>query len=316
MSKNKTAVVFPGQGTQKSGMGKDFYDNIRTSRETYVEASKALGWDVAALCFGNDEKINLTEFAQPCILTTEIAMLRGIQSLYNFTPDFFGGHSLGEYAALVAADAMPFDEALCAVQTRGQLMQQATPPGTGAMAAVISEDLDPALIRNTLDGLPLDVANINSAGQVVISGQANSMDAARERLENMCTDSDPASSSIRFVPLNVSAPFHSRFMNTIRERFRDVLNSFSAKINSENAARVTSNYTGGFHSNDPVKIIEHLVAQISNSVNWRANMQALVEKADLIYEIGPNRPLRNFFKSINIKCQSITTLSAAKRQFA
>jgi [acyl-carrier-protein] S-malonyltransferase len=316
MSINKTAVVFPGQGTQKPGMGKDFYDNIRESRETYAEASQSLGWDVAALCFGNDEKINLTEFAQPCILTTEIAMFRGIQSLYRFTPDYFGGHSLGEYAALVAADAMPFSEALCAVQTRGRLMQQATPPGTGAMAAVIADSLDPVMIRSSLDGLPVDVANINSADQVVISGQADSMVAAEDRLRQLCATGNQAEQSIRFVPLNVSAPFHSRLMETIRDRFRDVLNSFSAKLTPENAARVTSNFTGGFHSTDPVNIIEHLVSQISNSVNWRANMQALVEKADLIYEIGPNRPLRNFFKSIGIKCQSVTTLSAAKRAFA
>ena len=312
MSKNKTAVVFPGQGTQKPGMGKDFYDNIKQSREVYEEASKALGWDVAALCFGDDKKINLTEFAQPCILTTEIAMFRGLQSAYGFKPDYFGGHSLGEYTALVAADAMPFSEALSAVQTRGQLMQQATPPGTGAMAAVIADNLDPERIRQTLNGLPMDVANINSAEQVVISGQADSMETAEKRLQQNAAGEH----SFRFVPLNVSAPFHSRFMNTIRDRFTDVLNSFSAKLNPENAARVTSNYTGGFHSNDTANIIEQLVSQISNSVKWRDNMEALVEKAELIYEIGPNRPLRNFFKSIGIKCQSITTLSAAKRAFA
>lgn len=312
MSKNKTAVVFPGQGTQKPGMGKDFYDNIRQSREAYEEASQALGWDVAALCFGNDEKINLTEFAQPCILTTEIAMFRGLQSVYGFKPDYFGGHSLGEYTALVAAGAMPFSEALSAVQTRGQLMQQATPPGTGAMAAIIADNLDPEIIRQTLSGLPVDVANINSADQIVISGQADSMVTAEERLQQNAAGEQ----SFRFVPLNVSAPFHSRFMNTIRDRFTDVLNSFSAKLNPENAARVTSNFTGGFHSNNTANIIEQLVAQISNSVKWRDNMQALVEKAELIYEIGPNRPLRTFFKSIGITCQSITTLSAAKRQFA
>jgi len=316
MSKSKTAVVFPGQGTQKNGMGKDFFDNIRKSRETYAEASQTLGWDVAALCFGDDEKIHLTEYAQPCILTTEIAMFRGIQSLYEFTPDYFGGHSLGEYTALVAADAMPFSEALCAVQTRGQLMQQATPNGTGTMTAVIAEDLDIEKIRQTLNGLPMDIANINSADQIVISGQADSMAAAEERLQYMCTPRDQIDPTLRFVPLNVSAPFHSRFMNTIKDTFRDVLNFFSAKLKPENAARVTSNFTGGFHSNNTANIIEQLVSQISNSVNWRDNMQALAEKTELIYEIGPNRPLRNFFKSIGITCRSITTLSAAKRQFA
>jgi len=312
MRENKTAVVFPGQGTQKHGMGKDFFDNIKESRDTFEEASQTLGWDVAALCFGDDEKIHLTEFAQPCILTTEIAMFRGLQSLYGFAPDYFGGHSLGEYSALVAAGAMGFSEALTAVQTRGQLMQQATPPGTGSMAAVIADGLDPDMIRRTLSGLPVDVANINSADQVVISGHAESMKAAEERLRQ----SGDENQSMRFVPLNVSAPFHSRFMNTIRDAFAEVLNAFSAKLNPEKAVHVTSNFTGGFHSNDAANIIEQLVSQISNSVNWRDNMQALAEKAQLIYEIGPNRPLRNFFKSIGITCRSITSFSSAKRAFA
>lgn len=312
MDKSKTAVVFPGQGTQKHGMGQDFYDNIKESRKTYDEASCALGWDVAALCFGDDEKINLTEFAQPCILTTEIAMFRGLQSLYGFTPDYFGGHSLGEYTALVAADAMPFSEALCAVQTRGRLMQQATPPGIGAMAAIIADGLDPETICRMLSGLGLDVANINSADQIVISGPADSMAAAEIRLRQSI-DEDQV---FRFVPLNVSAPFHSRFMNTIRDAFADVLNAFSAKLKPENADRVTSNFTGGFHANNSTRIIEQLVAQISHSVKWRDNMQALSEKAELIYEIGPNRPLRNFFKSIGITCRSITSFSSAKRVFA
>lgn len=312
MSKNKTAVVFPGQGTQKHGMGKDFYDHIKESRKTYEQASCALGWDVAALCFGDDEKINLTEFAQPCILTTEIAMFRGLQSLYGFTPDYYGGHSLGEYTALVAADAMPFSEALCAVQTRGRLMQQATPPGIGAMAAIIADDLDPETIGRVLSGLGLDVANINSADQIVISGPADSMAAAETRLRQSTGDDHP----FRFVPLNVSAPFHSRFMNTIRDAFADVLNAFSAKLKPENADRVTSNFTGGFHASNTTRIIEQLVAQISSSVKWRDNMQVLSEKAELIYEIGPNRPLRNFFKSIGITCRSITSFSSAKRVFA
>ena len=312
MNKKKTAAVFPGQGTQRSGMGKDFYDYIKESRETYEEASRTLGWDVAGLCFGDDEKINLTEYAQPCILTTEIAMFEGLKSLYGFTPDYFGGHSLGEYTALVAADAMPFSAALKTVQTRGQLMQQATPPGTGGMAAVIAENLDVDMIRKALEGLPMDVANINSTDQVVISGQADSIDIAEDRLKQ-AVNSDQ---SMRFVPLNVSAPFHSRFMVTIKDAFREVLNSVSAKLNPDNAGKVTSNYTGRFHSGDTANIIEELVSQISNSVNWRENMEVLAEKAHQIYEIGPNRPLKNFFRSIEVKCQSITTFSAAQRAFA
>ncbi|MGB9498272.1 MAG: ACP S-malonyltransferase [Dissulfuribacterales bacterium] len=312
MNKKKTAVVFPGQGTQRSGMGKDFYDNIEISRETYKEASQTLGWNVADLCFGDDEKINLTEYAQPCILTTEIAMFEALKSLYGFTPDYFGGHSLGEYTALVAADAMPFSEALKTVQTRGQLMQQATPPGTGGMAAVIAQNLDVDMIRKTLEGLPMDIANINSTDQVVISGQADSIDIAGNLLKQT-TNSDQ---SMRFVPLNVSAPFHSRFMVTIKDAFREVLNSVSTKLNSDNACKVTSNYTGRFYSGDTANIIDQLVSQISNSVNWRKNMEVLAEKAHQIYEIGPNRPLKSFFRSIGITCQSITTFSSAKRAFA
>lgn len=308
----KTAVVFPGQGTQRPGMGRDFYDNINASRLVYQEASDVLGWDVGSMCFGEDERINLTEFAQPCILATEIAMLRGLQELYGFDPDYFGGHSLGEYTALVAAGAMPFAEALKIVETRGHLMQEATPPGVGAMAAVIAKNIDSEKLQALLDGLPVDVANINSTDQVVISGRADSMDQARDRISLAVSNPD----DMRFVPLNVSAPFHSRFMNAIKEAFREVLNAISSKLISKNAACVTSNYTGMFHAAAPEHIIEALVAQLSGSVKWRDNMQALAEKSRNIYEIGPNRPLKNFFRSIDIKCKSITSLSAAKREFS
>jgi len=312
MNQEKTAVVFPGQGTQRPGMGKDFHDNVKKSRETYEEASDSLGWDVAELCFGDDEKINLTEYAQPCILATEIAMYRGLQFLYGFEPQYFGGHSLGEYTALVAAEAMPFADALKTVQARGQLMQKATPPGIGSMAAVIGKDLDADMVRKSLKGLPMDVANINSADQIVISGQADSMDIVEKRLMQAADNGN----DLRFVPLNVSAPFHSRFMDTIKDRFTDILNSISVKLNSDNAGRVTSNFTGSFHSGNVANLIEKLVAQISNSVNWRENMAILAEKTHEIYEIGPNRPLRNFFRSMEVKCHSITTFSAAQRAFA
>src|SRR5664280_437868 len=136
------AVVFPGQGSQRPGMGKDFYDQISVSRETYQEASDALGWDVAAMCFGEDERINLTQYTQPCILTTEIAMYRGLVERYGFAPQYFGGHSLGEFTAFEAAGVMPLAQLLKIVHTRGKLMQQAVPVGVGGMAAIISEGLD------------------------------------------------------------------------------------------------------------------------------------------------------------------------------
>ncbi|MFP4193596.1 MAG: ACP S-malonyltransferase [Desulfosalsimonas sp.] len=310
--KTKTAVVFPGQGSQRSGMGKDFYENAEVSRRTFEEASDILGWDVAAMCFSEDERMNLTEYAQPCILTTEIAMMRAMEELYGFAPDYFGGHSLGEYTALVAAGALPFADALKTVETRGHLMQQASPPGQGAMAAVISKNLDMGKIREILNDLPIDVANINSTDQVVISGRADSMDMARQRISLAVGDEQ----NMRFVPLNVSAPFHSRFMNTVREKFREVLSVIAARLNEGKAQRVTSNYTGRFHDPAKSRVIEALVAQLSGSVKWRDNMSALAEKSQKIYEIGPNRPLKNFFRSLDVNCRSITTFSAAAREFS
>lgn len=311
MNNTVTAAVFPGQGAQRKGMGKDFFDNVAVSRNAYEEASQALGWDVAKLCFEENNNLDMTEFAQPCILTTEIAMLRGLESLYNFKPKFFGGHSLGEYTALVAAGAMPFSQAVQAVQARGQLMQAAAPPGTGAMAAVISENLDVARLSKVLEELNMDAANINSTNQVVISGDASNMDLAEEKLTKMFgQDSD-----LRFVALNVSAPFHSRFMRPIEAEFKKVLEKFSNKLEPENASKVTANFTGQFHSNKRETIINNLVSQLSNPVRWTDNMAALAQKTQQIYEIGPNRPLRGFFKGIGITCQSITKLSAAQRAF-
>ncbi len=312
MNPESGAVVFPGQGTQRHGMGKDFFEAAAASRQAFEEASDALGWDVGDLCFGSSERLHLTEFAQPCILATEIAMFRGIQSLYGFAPRYFGGHSLGEYTALVAADAMSFADALKTVHIRGKLMQQASPPGAGAMAAVISQNLNESLIAGSLAGLPLDVANINSADQVVISGRIDAMEKAEKRLQ-AAAGGDPA---FRFVPLNVSAPFHSRFMTGIKEAFREALHSVSERLNPEKARLVTSNVTGRFHKGIRSGIIDDLVAQISQSVRWRENMQALAGRAATIYEIGPNRPLRNFFTSMGVSCQSVTSLSAAGRVFA
>jgi [acyl-carrier-protein] S-malonyltransferase/trans-AT polyketide synthase/acyltransferase/oxidoreductase domain-containing protein len=310
MNRQKTAVVFPGQGSQRTGMGKDFYDQLEVSRKTYEEASDALGWDVGSLCFENDERIDLTRFAQPCILATEMAMYRGIQYLSGFHADYYGGHSLGEYAALVAAGAMPFADALKVVEARGQLMQAAVPPGEGAMTAVIGENLDIDAIQLALADLPVDMANINSSDQVVISGQARGMDTAQNGIRQAFDHPQ----GLRFVPLNISAPFHSRYMKAIGVRFRALLEKLADRLHPERAGRVASNYTGGFHDGRLAGLIDALVAQLSNSVKWRDNMAALAERAHMIYEIGPNRPLKAFFKSIGVKCTSITKYAEAKRE--
>jgi [acyl-carrier-protein] S-malonyltransferase/trans-AT polyketide synthase/acyltransferase/oxidoreductase domain-containing protein len=306
------AVVFPGQGSQKSGMGKDFYEQIPVCRETYEEAADALGWDVSVMCFGEDERLNLTEYTQPCIVTTEIAMLRGLTERYGFASDYFGGHSLGEFTALVAAGVMPLAETLKIVQTRGKLMQEAVPLGVGGMAAIISEDIDIDALKKLMEDLPADVANINSANQIVVSGELSALPEIEKRLAQTLGAERP----FRFIHLNVSAPFHSRLMKSIENRFADALEKFGKNLEPQNAPRVTSNFTGSFHSDDILGMREKLINQISNTVQWRGNMQSLAAKAAVIYEIGPARPLREFFKTIGVTCQSITGLAAAEKSFS
>jgi len=307
-----TVAVFPGQGSQRQGMGKDFYDQIPVSRQTYEEASDALGLDVASICFNEDPRLNLTEYTQPCIVTTEVAMFRGLVEKYGFNADYFGGHSLGEFTALTVAGVMPFAATVQIVRERGKLMQQAVPVGIGSMAAVISEGIDVQALKVMLADLPMDVANINSANQVVISGDA----AALPETENRCKELFPAPKTYRFVQLNVSAPFHSRFMKKIEEPFAGTLKKFSKSFNEQNASRVTSNYQGSYHADSVDAVIGNLVSQLSNSVRWRENMQNLANRATRVYEIGPGRPLRDFFKSISVTCESITGLSAAEKIFA
>ncbi len=306
------AVVFPGQGSQRPGMGKDFHEQISVCRETYEEAADSLGWDVSQMCFGEDEKLNLTEYTQPCIVTTEIAMLRGLSKRYGFASEYFGGHSLGEFTALVAAGVMSLAETLKIVQARGKLMQEAVPVGVGGMAAIIYENIDIDMLKKLMENLPADVANINSANQIVISGELSALPEVEKRLaQTLGTEQ-----SFRFIRLNVSAPFHSRLMKSIENRFAATLEKFGTDLKPQNAHKVTSNFTGGFHSDDILGIRKKLVNQISNTVHWRENMQNLAAKAEEIYEIGPGRPLRDFFKTIGVTCQSITGLAAAEKIFS
>ncbi len=308
----RIVAVFPGQGSQRQGMGKDFYDQMSVCRQTYEEASDAVGLDVASICFNEDERLNLTEYTQPCIVTTEVAMIRGLAERYGFQAGYFGGHSLGEFTALVVAGVIPFADAVQIVRMRGKLMQDAVPVGVGSMAAVISEGIDVPALKKMIEDLPVDIANINSTNQVVISGDA----AALPEAENRCKDLFAAPKTFRFVKLNVSAPFHSRFMKKIEEPFAETLKNFSKSFDISNASSVTSNYAGFFHASSVDAVINNLVNQLSNSVLWRENMQVLARHASRIYEIGPGRPLRDFFRTIDVTCDSITGLTSAEKIFA
>ena len=305
------AVVFPGQGAQRLGMGKDFYEQLQICRETYEEASDALGWDVGAMCFEEDERLDQTEFTQPCLLTTEIAMFRGLGALYDFSPLLYGGHSLGEFTALVAAGVMPLGDAVQIVHARGRLMQEAVPVGLGGMAAVIADDLDVEELEGALSDLPVDIANVNSSRQIVISGHASALPDAAVRISDIIDDN----SDLRFVPLNVSAPFHSRFMRPVEREFSDLLQTLGDDVDAKKAVAVTSNYTGKFHTRYREDLLCYLTYQLGSKVRWRENMDAIAAEADMVYEIGPGRPLRDFFKTIGVNCLSVTTLSSATRIF-
>lgn len=303
-----TTVVFPGQGSQRAGMGRDFCQRFASSRRVFEEASEALGLDVAVLCFDEDPRLSLTEYAQPAILTTEVAMLRGLAEGFGFEARCFGGHSLGEYTALVAAGVVPVGAAVRIVRERGRLMQEAVPVGRGRMLAVIGHGLDVAAVEAAIVGLAVTVANDNSPEQIVLSGLTDDVVTAEHRLAS--TD------GLRLVPLDVSAPFHSPLMAGIEPAFAAVLEASTEGWDVSRAPAVTSNLSGGFHEADPAALRSRLVRQISGRVRWRSNMAALAGAGTRIVEIGPGRPLRGFFKAVGVPVESITDVRSATRMLA
>jgi [acyl-carrier-protein] S-malonyltransferase len=306
-------AVFPGQGSQRKNMALDFVDQFEEARLTFQEASDALQLDMVELIGSEDEALlNLTENAQPCILTAEIAMYRSLKKIYGIEPDVFGGHSLGEYAALVAAGVIPFAEAVKLVRLRGQLMQATSPVGFGAMAAVICEGLLPLeQIEEICTSNNVDIANDNSPCQVVLSGEKSALDKVLTLLsENLDLE------EFRLVPLEVSAPFHSRHMAVLESRYKDVLISASHTFTVANLDKVTSNISGIFHNPDLDALADLLTRQISGRVRWRDNMAALLNRADGVVEIGPGRTLGGFFKALGVSVASVMDIRSAARAFA
>lgn len=310
MSDAKTTVVFAGQGSQRPGMGQDFHDTYPAARDMFKRADAALGESVTAICFAEDDvRLNLTEYTQPCILTMEMAVLETIRTAYGFAPSFFGGHSLGEYSALAAAGAIPFEIAVRLVRLRGRLMQRAVPEGVGAMAAVIHSALDRLPIAEIAARHGAEVANLNSPNQVVLSGPRAAVEAATEEIGEL--ESDGAAPEVHL--LDVSAPFHCSLMKEIQSEFEAALRENEADFKPANASQVMSNFTGDFHK--PEAMIANLVSQISGSVRWVENMRGLAQAGAPIYEIGPNRPLQRFFASIDIEVQSIINVRSMKKTF-
>lgn len=305
---NGTAVVFPGQGSQRTGMARDFYLELESSRRTFEEASDASGLDLAALCFEPDARLGLTEFTQPALLTAEVAMYRGLRDEMGLCASYFGGHSLGEYSALVAADVLPLASAVQLVRLRGRLMQSAAPPGSGGMVVLCAPDIATHITPELARTWDCDVACCNSPNQIVLAGTRAALATATEAAVALTPE------NLDVVVLDVSAPFHCRQQAAIVEGLRAALLGIGELLCPERASHTTCNATGRFHRDDLTSLVDALAAQVSCTVRWSDNMQRLCDVADPIYEIGPSRPLSSLFASLGRKTVAITSLRAARKE--
>ncbi|MED9905150.1 MAG: ACP S-malonyltransferase [Lachnospiraceae bacterium] len=288
----KTAFIFPGQGSQYIGMGKDFYEALPACREVYELAGKASGLDVKALCFDENENIHITEYTQIAMLATEIAILTAVQEK-GIRPDVTAGLSLGEYGALYTAGIMGMEDIFKVVRKRGIYMQEAVPEG-GAMVAVLG--LDTALIEQICEETEgcVSVANYNCPGQIVITGEEKAVAAAVERLT--------AAGAKRCIALKVSGPFHSAMLTGAGEKLRQELAGVALKeMQIPYITNVTADYV---RHTDEVK--ELLQKQVSSSVRWQQSVEKMIaDGADTFIEIGPGRTLTGFMKKINKEVKAI-----------
>jgi [acyl-carrier-protein] S-malonyltransferase len=288
---SKTAFIFPGQGSQTVGMGKDLADNFPLAKEVFEEANDALGFSLSEICWnGTAEDLALTENTQPAILTTSVATFRVMQTEGFAHPDFVAGHSLGEYSALVAAGAMSFSDAVRTVHKRGKYMQEAVPVGVGAMAAILGLDLETIEkgCEEATQGQICSPANINSPSQIVIAGNAEAIDRACEILKEK--------GAKRAIKLNVSAPFHCALMMPAQEKLAADLQSIKY---GEFKFPIVQNVDAQVNS-DSAKVCDALTKQVSNPVRWLQSVENLVKLGvETFVEVGAGKVLSGLVKQIN-----------------
>lgn len=282
----KTVYMFPGQGAQYVGMGKEFYENYNVCKAVFDLASNVTGLDIAALCFEENENIHITEYTQIAMLTVETAIYLAMEQA-GLKPDYAAGLSLGEYGALVVSKALDPADALRIIRKRGIFMQEAVPTG-GAMAAVLG--LDAAAVENACaqtEGI-VSVANYNCPGQIVITGEQ----AAVEKAGEACR----AAGAKRIMPLKVSGPFHSKMLEGAGERLGRELEP--VQLRSIAVPYVTNVTADLVTDEDQIKGL--LVRQVSSSVRWQQSIERLLAAgADEFVEIGPGRTLSGFMKKIS-----------------
>lgn len=292
----KTAFIFPGQGAQFCGMGKDFYEKTETGRKIFDRASELLGFSMPKLCFELNDRLDQTEYTQAAMVTTSLAILKVMEEK-EFHADVTAGLSLGEYCALVAAGVLSVDDVILTARRRGILMQEAVPAGVGGMAAVLGLNADK--VNEILDNMEhVQAANYNCPGQIVISGESNALKLAEEKLK--------AAGARRVIPLNVSGSFHSYLLEDAGKKLGEYLDPI--EIRNPKIPYVT-NVTAKYVT-EKSEIKELLVKQVSSSVRWQESVEAMIaDGVDRFVEIGAGKTLSGFIKKID---RNVTILNVEK----
>jgi [acyl-carrier-protein] S-malonyltransferase len=297
------AFIFPGQGSQHPGMGRELAENFKIAKESFQEADDALGFKLSTMCFeGPEEALKLTANTQPAILAASVAAFRVLKAESPLTASFVAGHSLGEYSALVAAGALDFADALRTVRARGSFMQDAVPVGVGAMAAIlgVENDVLADICREAAQGEVVSPANFNSPGQIVIAGHTGAVNRAIEIAK--------ARGFRKAMLLPVSAPFHCALMQPAAERLAGVLEKISV---SALATPVVTNVEATPNS-DAGRVKELLVSQVCSPVLWDASVQQMVASGVTAFvEIGPGKVLTGLVKRIDKEAQGFNVQDAA-----
>ena len=302
---SQIVFLFPGQGSQAVGMGKELAGHYPVARRTFEEADGALGYKLSELCFeGPEEKLRLTEITQPAILTASVAVWRVLQER-GLHPDLVAGHSLGEYSAHVAAGTLTFADAVRTVRNRGKYMQEAVPVGQGAMAAILGMTLDQVgeILKEAAQGEVCQAANINSPEQIVISGHAGAVNRAMKLAS--------ARGAKKAVSLPVSAPFHCSLMQPAQDRLARDLRALSFQ---DPLCPVVSNVdAAAVDSADAAR--DALIRQVTGTVRWEPSVRLLINNgASLFIEVGPGKVLWGLMRQIDRSKTCVTVGDPASLQ--